>query len=254
MSWVNDLRSERRWQPSAGPETAPRSSFQPARPDCVVSIARRRAVHGTGSPLDLADVALTVGELAARQALSKEVIEGRERAHRRRAAVRRGGHASCSSAANRAACRRFRRPCSSLSRRGSIASAPRARPHRRARCGRAGETVRRGAARRTARARDGLWSGDSVRHRRCHSPDRHGARRGEQGARAAVASEHAASRASQTAGDEARGRRRRLFPGLRESHLWPNSQSRAPAVSAGGDDPSSSISRFESYQAAWSSL
>ena len=59
-------------------------------------------------PLDLADVALMVGELAARQALSKE----RERAHRRRAAV-------CHS---------------SLSRRGSIASATRARSRRSARC------------------------------------------------------------------------------------------------------------------------
>ncbi len=94
-----------------------------------------------------------------------------------------------------------------------------------------------GAVERAARLGigDGQWSGERVRRRRSHSPDRHGARRGEQGARAAMASEHAASRASEIAGDEARGRRRRLFYRLRESHLWPDSQSRAPVEFAGGD-------------------
>ena len=50
-----------------------------------------------------------------------------------------------------------------------------------------------------------------------------------------MASEHAASRASETAGDEARGRCRRLFYRLREPRFRSSdSQSRAPAVSPGG--------------------
>ena len=56
------------------------------------------------SPLDRADVAQMVGELAARHALSQGGGRGRERAHRRGAAVRRGGHAPSARA------RRGRRP------------------------------------------------------------------------------------------------------------------------------------------------
>ena len=95
------------------------------------------------APLDRAQVRRMVGEIAASHALLGRGGRGRQRAHRRRAAVRRGGDApACSSAARQAACRPSRRPCSSRSRRASTGSARRARSRRSARCSAAISPIR----------------------------------------------------------------------------------------------------------------
>ena len=73
-----------------------------------------RSHHGTISlaPLDRAQVRDMVGELSARHALPSEVVEDVADAHRRRAAVRRGGDAASFGARRaRAASRRSHRHC-----------------------------------------------------------------------------------------------------------------------------------------------
>ena len=86
------------------------------------------------APLDRAQVARMVGESPRACAVEGHRRRG-ERAHRRRAAVRRGGDAAPAwSAASRAARGRSRRPCSSRSPRGSTGWARRGRSRRSALC------------------------------------------------------------------------------------------------------------------------
>ena len=87
------------------------------------------------APLDRAQVAQMVGELAARHALSKDVIEGvSERTGGVPLFVEEVTRLLLGARRRRAARRRSRRPCSSRSPRGSTGSAPRARSRRSARC------------------------------------------------------------------------------------------------------------------------
>ena len=65
-----------------------RSSWDTLSHHSVISLA----------PLDSAQVRKMVGEIASRHALSKDVVEGVEQAHGRRATLRRGGHAPASRA------------------------------------------------------------------------------------------------------------------------------------------------------------
>ena len=86
------------------------------------------------SPLDSAQIAKMVRELSSRHALPRDIVEESASARAASRCSSRRLRASCWSAANRVARKRFRRPCSSRSLPGSIGSAERVRPRSSAQC------------------------------------------------------------------------------------------------------------------------